>query len=308
MKNEKNKLMYAAIASAMLLCCSCGRQNADIGNDAAADETSQDKELPDGNAAESGGIDAPANENTQNNETGSANPTGNITIKTKTIEDKSTAEDGTLIYVRSYVQPTVTIEGNETASENINSDIQKRIDSFASSDEMQNEAREYYEASLSDEDFIFNEYSENLDFEAIRSDTNVISFVMTVYSYAGGAHGNYGGLGINYNAKTGKLIEFDELSEDAGKFYNDTLAFNQALAQTDEYKERLFTEDFLGEGEFEKVLYADEKWFLSNDGLVFISNPYELGPYAAGVIEFVIPYDDLDGMGLKEEYRLPSNP
>lgn len=317
MKNVKNKLIYAAIVSAMLLCCSCGRQNAE-NNDAAGNashdngissggQSNSDNELPSGNAAGTNGTDAPAEENQQNNETGSANQAGGITIETQTIEDKDTAEDGTLIYVRSYIQPTVTIEGNEAASENINSDIRSRIDSFTASNEMQNEAREYYEISLNDKDYIFNEYSENLDFEAARSDTNVISFIMTVYSYAGGAHGNYGRFGINYNTGSGELIAFDELTEDAGKFYNDTLAFNQALAQTDEYKERMFTEDFLGDGEFEKVLYADEKWYLSNDGLVFISNPYELGPYAAGVIEFVIPYDKLNEMGLKAEYTLPAN-
>ena len=40
----------------------------------------------------------------------------------------------------------------------------------------------------------------------------------------------------------------------------------------------------------------------SPDGLVFISNPYELGPYVAGMIEFTIPYQDLENMGLNQEY------
>lgn len=267
-------LIYAAIISTTLICTSCGSQN----------------------------------NTTADNETDTTVQSGSITIDTETIEDSDTAEDGTTIYTTSYVKPTVTIEGNDSASEKINADLQSRIDSFNADETLRNEAKEYYDISLTDEDYYFNEYSETLDFEVMRSDTNVISFIVTAYSYAGGAHGNYGRFGINYDARTGELIDFSELSDDADKFHSDTLEYNRELAATDEYKERLFPEDFIEEGySMEDVLYADEKWYLSNEGLVFISNPYELGPYSSGVIEFVIPYDKLSEMGVRAEY-LPDTP
>lgn len=34
----------------------------------------------------------------------------------------------------------------------------------------------------------------------------------------------------------------------------------------------------------------------------FFSNPYELGPFCSGEIEFLIPYSDLEAMGLKDNY------
>lgn len=311
MKKTSNKLICAAAMSTLLICSACGRQDDNAADDnnntvteglttdtngsGQSDDTSQS-----GDAIQDNGIGTP-NESDQNDSLQS----GDITIDMETVEDSDTAEDGTILYSMSYVQPTVTIPGNDSASEKINADIQTRIDSFNSDDTLRNEAKEFYDETLTDADYIFNEYSETLDFEAMRSDTNVISFITTIYSYAGGTHGDYGRFGINYNSQTGELIAFDELSEDADKFHNDTLAYNRELAQTDEYKERMFTEDFIGEDELENVLYADEKWYLSNEGLVFISNPYELGPYAAGVIEFVIPYDALGEMGLKEGYRIP---
>ena len=55
--------------------------------------------------------------------------------------------------------------------------------------------------------------------------------------------------------------------------------------------------------EQQEILYQDERWYLSTSGLVLFSNPYELGPFFAGEIEFTIPYSDLEGMDLKERYN-----
>ena len=314
MKNAKSKLLYVAIVSTAILCSACGSGNDLNENNVTVDENMEitdDGQLSD-DAAESGEADAPAGENTPAQETTAeditAEPFATVSIEIKTFEDERTAEDGTVLYRRSYSQPTVTIAGNEEASEKINADIQTRIDNFMASEQMYNEAEEFYEVTQAEEDFIFHEYIESLDFAAARADTSVISFIMTTYMDTGGAHGLYGDFGINYDTDTGELIKFSELSEYPDKFYNDTLAYNRELSQTDEYKERMFEEGFLGEDEFENVLYADEKWYLSDEGLVFISNPYELGPYAAGIIRFVIPYDELSEMGLKEEYSYPTDP
>ena len=59
--------------------------------------------------------------------------------------------------------------------------------------------------------------------------------------------------------------------------------------------------------ELETALYDDEKWYFSTSGLVFISDPYMLGPYASGTITFTIPYQYLEEMGLKEDYRYEGN-
>ncbi|MCH5250988.1 MAG: DUF3298 and DUF4163 domain-containing protein [Lachnospiraceae bacterium] len=305
MKRPCNTLLLAAIASTALICSSCGNRN-DLGNNnPTTDEMTQvsdDKLLSDA-TTESNDMNATEDENKPADEAVSDDGKGDgVSIETKSFEDKETAEDGTLIYERSYDVPTVTIAGNEAASEKINADLQSRIDAFTASEQMKNDAREFYEVAAK-EDFTFMEYVDSLGFGAARADTNVISFVITTYSFTGGAHGLEQTFGINYDAVTGELIDFADLSDDPDKFYNDTLEYNKELAQTDEYKERMFEADFLEEDALENVLYADKKWYLSDEGLVFISNPYELGPYAAGIIEFTIPYSELSGMGLKEDFN-----
>lgn len=276
----KKQLLFAALLSTTLLCNSCGTKN-NVAN----------------NSIQPNDSDTQTAENNQ-----SANDSGVVIIDSKTVEDQDTADDGTVIYSRSYTQPLVTIAGNAEAAEKINADLQSRIDDFTASDSIRKESHEYYELASKEEDYEFFEYNESLGFEKVRSDANVISFIMTSSGYMGGAHGYYNSFGLNYDTKTGELIDFAALSDDANKFHNDTLAYNRELTQTEEYKERMFSEDYFDGSELETVLYADEKWYLSDEGLTFISNPYELGPYSSGIIEFVIPYDKLEEMGFKEEY------
>ncbi|MBD5522469.1 MAG: DUF3298 and DUF4163 domain-containing protein [Lachnospiraceae bacterium] len=293
----KKQLLFAALISTTLLCNSCGAKNNVANDDILPNDASQTNNVLSNNET--------PDDNTTGQDYQTSNDSGIVIIDSKTVEDQDTADDGTVIYSRSYNQPLVTIANNAEAAEKINADIQSRIDAFTASDSIRNESHEYYEISSKEEGYDFFEYNENLGFEKVRSDTNVISFIMTSSGYMGGAHGYYNSFGLNYDTKTGELIDFAALSDDADKFYNDTLAYNRELTQTDEYKERMFPENFFDGSELETILYGDEKWYLSDEGLVFISNPYELGPYASGIIEFVIPYEKLADMGFKEEYSYP---
>lgn len=237
-----------------------------------------------------------------------SNVESNIAIEMKEETHEKSAEDGTVYLTRGYAYPIVTIEGNNDAAEKINTDIRARIDSFLADTAIEEWAKsdyDAYSASSENEDeevFPFLPYSEDLTFKVARSDSNVISFIATYSSFTGGAHGNFDTRGINYSAKTGEPIIFTDLSEDSVAFREDTLSYNQKLAETESYQERMFSEESITDGTLESVLYADDVWYLSTSGLVFMSAPYALGPYAEGNIEFIIPYSDLADMGFKEIY------
>ena len=134
-------------------------------------------------------------------------------------------------------------------------------------------------------------------FTAVRADSNVVSFLETSQYYIGGAHGMYYYSGLNYDTRTGERINFADLSANADAFRQDTLAFIHDLAATAAYQGIMWGNDA---DEQQEILYQDERWYLSTSGLVLFSNPYELGPFFAGEIEFTIPYSDLEGMDLKE--------
>lgn len=324
MKKEKttktagrNRLLFTLLLSAALACTACGADSAPIqdteenppqdaapengapqqtdgdstdGHNSQTDKPNQEENIPDSSGPES---DATVNPSKSN-----------ISITMQQDKEEKTADDGTVYYTKTVSYPVVAIEGNEAASDKINADIQSKIDLFFANNEVEEWAEEGYSDVLEEgSEYPFIGYSEDLSFSTQRADSNVISFAITSYAFTGGAHGNSSTIGVNYYTKTGEPIAFSELSKDPAAFHEDTLSYNQKLAETDSYKERMFSSELLSDGSLESVLYADNAWYLSPAGLTFISDPYALGPYAAGTIEFVIPYGDLADMGFEEAYQ-----
>lgn len=243
-------------------------------------------------------------ENAEETDTDVSNAESAVTVTIKSEDDvEMTTDDGDVFYTITCSYPVVSIAGNEAASEKINENILSQVKSFHTATEesikFAKEDLEYWD----DEDLPAPfPYSSDLYYTVTRADNNVISFTENGYEYMGGAHGMPYSIGINYDTNTGELISFAELSDNPDAFHADTLAYNQALAQTEYYSEQMFNTDDITNGNLENTLYADGMWYLSTSGLVFMSPPYALAPYAAGTLEFTIPYSELSAMGLKDQY------
>lgn len=302
---------------ALLLCaalgCTACAGNAPDTNPSEETKTDESGQNPDNSAVgdtqqsgENTGQEAADDTGASGNDTNVISESSNIRIEMQKEEDSKITEDGIVYYTRYATYPVITMEGNVAAAEKINAHITSLIDESKATSETEEWAEELLQdIDAQEEGFTPIGYSDGLTFETVRADSNVISFRLLYESYSGGAHGNQTARGVNYNAKTGELIAFSDLSDDPVAFREDTLAYNQALAKTDSYAERMFSEDDVTNGSLESVLYADDVWYLSASGLVFMSDPYALGPYAAGIIEFIIPYGDLTDMGFKAAYLYP---
>ncbi len=317
-KHLAKKTACTLLLCAVLTCTACGTDTEDVpGKDTpyeANNDGNESQQAPDSSvdtedsghtnqAADSAGPENAAEISSPETDTAVSILESNIKIEMKNEEEEKTAENGTVYLTRSWTYPVISIEGNDAAAEKINADIRSRVDSFRANTEVEEWAKEGYEYKTEElPDDTFLSYSEDLSFAAQRADSNVISFTESFYAYTGGAHGNSDTRGVNYNAKTGELISFTDLSDDSAAFHEDTLAYNQKLAETASYQERMFSSESITDGSLEAVLYADDVWYLSTSGLVFMSAPYALGPYAAGTIEFIIPYSDLANMGFKDSY------
>lgn len=229
--------------------------------------------------------------------------TSPVSLTFYTKEQSMKAEDGTVLYTNTCVYPVVTIEENESAADKINADIQARVDSFSADNSLLEIAELEYDfrsdEASDDSSWPFFTYTDELTFTAARADCSVISFLVTADTYAGGAHGMDTYIGLNYDTLSGELIDFSDLSENTDTFRKDTLAFQQNLATAAAYQNIMWGDAV---DDFEQVLYQDARWYLSTSGLIFFSNPYELGGGYAGKIEFTVPYTDLECMGFKEKY------
>jgi len=124
----------------------------------------------------------------------------------------------------------------------------------------------------------------------LRQSSNYISLKYIHSDYVGGAHGYTGISFLNYNPKTNQPVTLDSLIQKDKM--NVLLAIaegifrkNEKLTPTQSLEESYF---------FEKGKFAlAQSYYVSNKGLVFLYNPYEIKAYAEGYTELVVPFSAL---------------
>lgn len=117
---------------------------------------------------------------------------------------------------------------------------------------------------------------------------NTISYLVTKYSFTGGAHGMSAEISLNFNRKTGEPVEetdifaedyWEKLAELLNSHLPESLDSPQDTAM-------LFLKDIEPNGNFS----------VSEKGVTYIFNQYEIAPYAMGIIRVSIPWEELDGI------------
>jgi hypothetical protein len=128
------------------------------------------------------------------------------------------------------------------------------------------------------------------DFVVMLNMLEVFSMRMLHSEYTGGAHPNSSAGHVTFDLKTGEELTLDDLLKPGWRDPLTDLAEAQLRSQY-ELKEGDALND---KGPlFDNVFELNDNWFLSPEGLGFSFDPYEIGPYAAGFIEPVIPYSKL---------------
>ena len=155
------------------------------------------------------------------------------------------------------------------------------------------------------------ELSDSLTAQVTRLDDKVFSILYSEASYSGGAHGSYWQIGFSFDMSTGELLTLEDLGGKPDELAEHLVQsmLNLAREDRDGYYSQSIVEEFLPAGGREEAfrgLLREGAWYFDREGLVFSSMLYELGPYAAGITVFHIPYADLEGQ-IKEEYLFPSD-
>ena len=107
-------------------------------------------------------------------------------------------------------------------------------------------------------------------------------------SYLGGVHGYTGRCGHTCDIRTGRELTLADLTDNYDAFLSaavdqlkDIISYGAEYAAyglNDGYEDQL------------AGLFRDGNWYFNDEGLVLMANPYELASYAAGLIEFTLPY------------------
>ena len=119
---------------------------------------------------------------------------------------------------------------------------------------------------------------------------NVLVYVASIYTYAGGAHGINQTLVKNFDTRTGKLIRLSDIF---------VPGYEQSLKEqiVEKLAERFKTNGLEGLNKqdvfTDQHIYIPENFILNNDDITFIYCEDEIAPHAVGEIRVKIDKDDI---------------
>lgn len=121
--------------------------------------------------------------------------------------------------------------------------------------------------------------------EVVFNKGKYLTLAINGYTYMGGAHGSPTEALKTFDAKSGKILTWDDLVTD--------IAAVQALAEKKVRKERadVFKEGFDFDDMFNFTLPAN--YGLTEEGLFLYYEHYEIMPYALGVTEITLTFEEL---------------
>ena len=296
---KKYRVMLCGVGAAFLL-AACGGEEVQIVEQEEITEVSWPEEEKTEEPAETEDLEEAAPEElpaeTEQAEASDDKPVV-VTIETENQEYK----DGDRVLLTTvYDHVTVVVEGNEEATKLIMAEFEKSEKEFPEGIEETLEwAREnpaVAEGGI--------HYDQEHGYKVERNDGRVLSFSSLVGGYEGGAHGYYMEYGLNSAAKTGKLLTIADVAADQDAFRE--ICVEKMLEKYEELRAegRVFEEEMIPPS-LREVLEGKmegEEWYFTEDGVRFISNIYEIAPYAEGETLYDIPYELVNDV-LKEEYR-----
>ena len=214
------------------------------------------------------------------------------------IETQEKAEDDTVIFHCKYQNISLILPEQEIA-DSVILDFLKRTDDIIEHSKIAlSAAKQAYIPSDH-----WNPHLLQLIYTPARLDPAVLSLHGEKRSYTGGAHTAYSGESVNYDLLSGLPLRLsDILKENVNGDVLIQLVLSQLEDPTASYRPTLFTSyrETLSQ-HFHSDLSNYEDWYFSSVGLVFYFDPYEIGPFAEGIISVEIPYCLLTDI-LKDEY------
>ena len=172
--------------------------------------------------------------------------------------------------------------------------LAQAADSFANkytNDYRRNFAPLYREDRGDAEKRAWYEYHYNIKGEAKSGREGVTVYTATIDYYEGGAHGINQLVVMNFDNKTGQQLTLADVFVPG---YEQPLCdiLQEALIEKVDAKD---VDDLRSRGYLYSMnMFAPENFVLGKDEVTFVYNPYEIAPYAMGMVELTIDNDELE--------------
>lgn len=202
-------------------------------------------------------------------------------------EQTLTAQDGTALFTYQEQSMSLVLPDPDVADKII-------IDFFTRQDGYRQAAEDIKAMAETKESEYAYFYSAL--YSPARIDMNVLSLTGTIISYSGGVHSNYSCIFANYDMVTGdvltlgSILTHEDQADDLGELVIEAIASVPKETGIWDGYEPTIRNRFAGN------ISDDQAWFFDNNGLSFSFPPYELAPFASGIITVTVPYQKLVGI------------
>ena len=212
-------------------------------------------------------------------------------------------KDSTPQWETTYVYPVTTSKGaNATWIDNqiktlLKGDVTQPFDSIINKkvraglkqyrEDMQENSTANYSSSMN--------YESSFRIDIDYNKENYLVLPTTIYEFAGGAHGNYATLYSCYDVLNKKRLQISDI------FDADSTTLQQLIESQYRIDNHLKPNDDLTDI-YDNTLPPTDNFYFNEIGVCFAYNPYEVAPYARGIIEVLIPYEKL-GKYLRSDFK-----
>ena len=214
-----------------------------------------------------------------------------LAVSVPAVTERFEQEDGAELF--SYTAPHMQlILPDADVADKVILDFLNRVDTAqADAESILNSAKNDYTPNAP-----WVPYFYQIIYSPTRIDHGVLSLFGAQNSYAGGMHGSKSCVAANYDLLTGDVLTLGSIMHmDADKEDFIEIIINKL----EDVKEEYYLYDDYKEGvrsrlDGDENLYED--FFFTTTGLSFFFSPYEIAPYASGIITVEIPYNELPGL------------
>ncbi|HET7732455.1 MAG TPA: RsiV family protein [Paludibacter sp.] len=134
---------------------------------------------------------------------------------------------------------------------------------------------------------------------SLLSDKNIYAYGVERYVYMGGAHGMETKNFYNFDLKTGKLITEKDLFKDNFESELAKLMKVRIIEESKEYKDEKNSEPItdLEDTDFwTDSIKSNGNFYITDEGINYVFNPYEIAPYYMGQTEVTLPFSRLKNL------------
>lgn len=143
------------------------------------------------------------------------------------------------------------------------------------------ENREYAEDVDQEWGFMLD-WSETAEGSFLPEYDGMVSYIKYIYGYSGGAHGMDAKTCRTFDLSTGAEVPEKDIFK-RGYEKRLTEALRENLPKSVEDKDMLF----------ETEITPSDDFYITAEGITYIYQRYEVGPYALGIIEVTVPWEEI---------------